>query len=213
MNAQVAGVVLAGGRGSRMGANPKVLMRLDGLSLVERARRRAVPQVGVLCISSHLGAERLGHPDCIVLPDSIPGFRGPLAGVCSAMEYFRTTAPAVEWLCSFAADTPWFPRDLVARLLEALTAAEGADMAVARSAGREHPVFALWPMTALPRLRSAVEAGTDLSMGRFQSGFRVAWADWPAGELDPFFNLNTPEDVAVASARLREAGDRGSGIR
>ena len=195
--------VLAGGRGRRMGPQPKVLLRLGDSSLVERACRRAAPQVDVLCVSSHLGAHELGEPRLTVIHDGFPGFLGPLAGVCAAMEFLRETAPDVEWLCSFAADTPWFPCDLVARLMSAIRLAPGAGVAVARSDGRPHPVFALWSTSALPRMKSVLASGTDLGMMRFQAGLHPVFVDWPAGEADPFFNINTPEDFE--RARLRGA--------
>ncbi len=204
---RVAGVVLAGGQGRRMGGEPKVLMHLDGIRLVDHALRRAMPQVGALCLSSHLDAVRLGDPPCVVLRDRAPGFLGPLAGICSAMEHFRGSAPHVQWLCSFAADTPWFPLDLVERLLHALVQGGGADMAVACSAGRRHPVFALWPMSALPGLQATLAEGTDLSLGRFQSALRPATAEWVVDGVDPFFNLNTPEDLEHARALAAGGGD------
>lgn len=208
---RIAGVVLAGGRGSRMGSAPKVLMRLGGTTLLQRALSRASPQVGLLCLSSNLDKTQIGQTACDVLPDSVPGYRGPLAGVCTAMEYLHGHAPEVSWLCSFAADTPWFPVDLVSRLMQALRS-ENAEIAVARSGARKHPVFALWPVSALGLLRETVALSPDLSTGRFQSRFRVSFADWGIGSHDPFFNLNTPEDFNSARSLLHTIGDIDAGI-
>lgn len=205
----IAGVVLAGGRGSRMGPEPKVLIRLGGHTLLERAVLHAAPQVSCLLISSNLSAADLGNPTQPVLPDTVPGHLGPLAGVCAALEYLQQHEPQALWLCSFAADTPWFPPDLVERLDTARRACD-ARLAVARSGGRSHPVFALWPVSILPEIRAALSAPTELGAGRFQSRFPVAFADWPcAAEEDPFFNLNTPEDFA--RVRSRVARDEGAG--
>jgi len=211
LNNTIAGVVLAGGRGSRMGPEPKVLIRLGEQTLLERAVQRAAPQVGCLLISSNLSAADLGNPTQPVLPDTVPGYLGPLAGVCAALEHLRQHERQALWLCSFAADTPWFPLDLVERLDTARRECD-ARLAVARSGGRSHPVFALWPVSILPEIRAALAAPTDLGAGRFQSRFPVAFADWPyAREGDPFFNLNTPEDLVRAPARLaRDEGVVGS---
>lgn len=184
-----------------MGSEPKVLLRLDGATLIERAVARAAPQVDCLCLSSNLDVQALGFTGCVVLPDRFPGFLGPLAGVHAAMAFFRETAPEMEWLCSFAADTPWFPRDLVDRLRGAVSASRGNAIAVARSGERPHPVFALWPMSALPHLEAALETGSDFGVRRFQAAFSPLYVDWPAGAEDPFFNLNTPEDLARARQR------------
>lgn len=202
MNDNMAGVVLAGGRGSRMGPQPKVLIRLGGQTLLERVVLRAASQVNCLLISSNLPAAELGELGHPVLPDTVPGNLGPLAGVCAALEHLREHQPGVLWLCSFAADTPWFPLDLVARLDSARRECD-ARLAVARSGGKSHPVFALWPVSILPEIRATLAEAAELGAGRFQSRFRVAFADWPLTEAgDPFFNLNTPEDLAAARARL-----------
>lgn len=184
-----------------MGSEPKVLLRLGGATLVERAIARAEPQVGAICLSSNLDERTLGCPGCAVLADRFPGYLGPLAGVHAAMAFFRETAPEVEWVCSFAADTPWFPHDLVARLQDAVSASPGNAMAIARSRERPHPVFALWPVWVLPLLESMLGAETDRGVARFQSAFSPVYVDWPAGVEDPFFNLNTPEDFARARQR------------
>ena len=202
MKQQVGGVVLAGGLGRRMGSEPKVLLRLGGATLVERAVARAEPQVDLICISSDLDERALGCSRCAVLADRFPGYLGPLAGVHAAMAFFRETAPEMEWLCSFAADTPWFPHDLVARLRDAVSTSAGNAMAIARSGERPHPVFALWPMSVLPHLESVLAAGSDRGVARFQAAFGPVYVDWPAGPEDPFFNLNTPEDLARARERM-----------
>lgn len=209
---QIAGVVLAGGQGRRMGPEPKVLMRLHGVPLFELALRRAAPQVGLLCMSSHLSVTQLGNPGVAVIPDPLPGFLGPLAGVCSALQYACANAPSVKWLCTFAADTPWFPADLAYRLWRTLKDADDAQVAVARSGERRHPVFALWPVSALPVLLGILETGADRSLARCQAALGVVWADWPSLPRDPFFNLNTPADFACAQAEPPEPADKSGGI-
>ncbi len=182
----VTGVVLAGGEGRRMGGADKGLQLLDGVPLARRALERLRPQVADLLVSANRNLalyERFGAP---VVPDALPGFPGPLAGLLAAMEKART-----GFVASVPCDTPDFPGDLVARLRASVAA--GAPAAFVRAGGRSHPVFCLAPRAFAPSLRAHLEGG----------GRRVQ--EWLRGvgavEVDfgpdpaPFANLNTVEDL------------------
>ncbi len=203
--AAVAGVVLAGGRGRRLGQGEKCLRRVGGQSLLERAVARAAPQTATLLLSFNGDARSL--PDCglPVIADTVPGFAGPLAGVLAALEYLREHEPGTRWLASFACDCPWFPRDLVQRLRHRAES-EGSEAAVARSAGRVHPVFALWSCDLAAALQQALLHRDMRGAGAFLGTRRHVAVDWPATPFDPFFNINTPDDLAVAEARLAAGG-------
>ena len=197
--AAIAAVVLAGGQGSRMGGRPKVLRRLNGERLVDRAVTRITPQVGRVLISSHLPLDELRRAGYSVLPDPVPGHPGPLGGVLAAMEFLLAQAEPPTWLCSVAADTPWFPEDLVAVLARA---SRGQDMVVAASGGRTHPVFALWALRTAPALRRLLIGEGERSLRRIQSRFRSAVVEWPVTASDPFLNLNTLADLQRARRRI-----------
>jgi molybdopterin-guanine dinucleotide biosynthesis protein A len=206
-NAGIAGIVLAGGRGQRLGRGEKGLCRLGGRSLLERALARAAPQTASLLLSFN-GDSRSRLPACVVpvIPDTVPGFAGPLAGVLAGLEYLRAHQPGTRWLASFACDCPWFPRDLVQRLWHHAQH-EACEVAVARSAGRLHPVFALWSCDLATPLRDALVRGDMRGAGEFLRTRRHIAVDWAATPFDPFFNINTPDDLAQAEARLASGDD------
>ena len=123
-------------------------------------------------------------------PASSPAWNGP-----------RRTAPGAPWLLSIATDTPFFPRDLAARLLAAVTA-EGAQLACAASAGQAHPVFGLWPVALAAELRRALVEEDMRKIDAWTARYRLATVDFPLDPIDPFFNTNRPEDLAEAERLL-----------
>ena len=135
-------------------------------------------------------------------------FAGPLAGVLAGLEYCAAHAPQLTHVASLAADTPFAPRDFVARLTEA--AAEGADIAVAASGGRTHHVAALWPVALAGDLRRAlVGEGVRKVESVHERATASPTVEWPDEPIDPFFNVNTPEDLARAEAFLRGVSSGG----
>jgi molybdopterin-guanine dinucleotide biosynthesis protein A len=204
MNATgVVGVLLAGGLARRMGGGDKPLMTLGGKPLLDRVIERARPQVDALIINANGNPARFAPYDLPVVADPVAGFAGPLAGVLAGMEWTRANRPDCLLIATFAADTPFFPRDVVANLLDVLDA--GADIACAHSGGRNHPVFGLWPTALANDLRaSLVEDGVrkvDVFTGKYRLR-AVEFADHP---FDPFFNVNRPEDLARAEEILLSA--------
>lgn len=204
--AAIAGLVLAGGRSTRMGGNDKALLRLGGRRLIDRVAARLAPQVCRLAISANGDPERFGLPGVAILPDTLPGSLGPLAGVLAGLEW-AAALPGVTGLVTVATDTPFLPTDLADRLAAARS---GRDrLVVAASAGRVHPVDALWPVAAAADLRRFLEAGDTYKAMRFiekigYSAVSFEPVDLPGGAVDPFFNVNTREDLAAAARLLGE---------
>ncbi len=201
----VAGLILAGGRGRRMGRRHKAFLRLAGQPLVAHVARRLRPQVRHLAISANERREDLRAFGEAVLADPVPGFAGPLAGVLAGMEWLRSAHAGMQWLLTVAVDTPFFPRDLAARLFEA-TRRESVDVVLAADAEREHPVFALWHVGLAADLRRAL-VEEDLRKARlFLDRLSVARVVFHAGGegVAPFFNINREADLAKASALFRE---------
>ena len=199
---EILGVVLAGGRGSRMGeGGDKPLTALGGGTLLSCVLERAVPQCGQTIISANSGHPGYRASGLPVVADQVEGFAGPLAGVLAAMDWAAMNAPECSWVASFAGDAPFMPRDLVARLMEA---AVGADMARAASFGQRHPVFALWPVSVRAELRDRLVNDGVRKIDLFTADYKVAEVDFD-GVPDPFFNVNTPEDRAEAE-RIIGAG-------
>lgn len=203
MPPDVVGVLLAGGRSRRMGGGDKCLATLGGETLLSRAVARARAQVGPLLLNANGDPARFSDYGLPVAADVVEGFHGPLAGVLTGMDWAAEHAPAARWIATFATDAPFFPLDLVERFLAAADEA-AADLACARSAGRTHPVFGLWPVALAGDLRSALVEEGLRKIDAWTARHRLVEASFPAGPFDPFFNLNSPEDLAEA-ARLLEA--------
>jgi molybdopterin-guanine dinucleotide biosynthesis protein A len=200
----VAGVILAGGLARRMGGGDKCLLPLGTGTLLDAVIARIRPQVGALVLNANGDPARFARFGLEVVPDPVPGFVGPLAGVLAGMEAAARRSPPLPWVVSVAADTPFFPTDLVARLLEAVER-EAAELACASSAGRPHPVFGLWPARLAVELRRALVEEGLRKIDAWTARYRLALVDWRSEPLDPFFNVNTPEDLAEA-ARLLASG-------
>jgi molybdenum cofactor guanylyltransferase len=198
----VGGVLLAGGQARRMGGGDKCLLELAGQPLLTHAIRRLRPQVGVLALNANGDPARFTRFELPVVADVVAGFAGPLAGVLTGMGWLRGADPKAEWLVTSATDTPFFPKDLVARLL-AGARAEDAEVAFAASAGRTHPVFGLWRLALEPALRRALVDEDERKIDRFAGRYRVAEVAFDDLAWDPFFNINRPEDL-VEAARISE---------
>ena len=193
----VLGVILAGGRSSRMGGGDKCLAMLQGQTLLARAIARARPQVEALILNANGDAARFLPFGLTIVPDVIEGQAGPLAGILSALEYARVQDPACTHVASFACDTPFFPSDLVARLRPACAQA-GAPLACAASGGRTHPVFGLWPVSLADDLRHAMTHENIRKVDIWTARHGVAVVDYRLRPFDPFLNINTPMELAAA---------------
>jgi molybdopterin-guanine dinucleotide biosynthesis protein A len=197
MSATVAGVILAGGLSRRMGGGDKCLRPIGGKPILAHIIERVRPQVSALVLNANGDPARFAPFGLPVAGDVVEGFAGPLAGVLTGMEWAARNAPGCGWLASFAGDAPFLPRDLVARLLAAVTA-EQADLACAASAGQAHPVFGLWRIDLAPALRHALVEEQIFKVDRWTARYRLVQVDFPTVPVDPFFNTNSPEDLAEA---------------
>lgn len=196
LSVPLPGVILAGGRATRMGSGDKGLLIVGGQSLLSRVIARLSPQCRPVAISANGDPARLADFGLPVLPDSLPGFPGPLAGVLAGLDWAAAqNAPAI---ITVAADTPFFPTDLAIRLN---AAAGPSGLALAASTGeggaRPQPTFGLWPVTLRDALRDALIAG-QRRVGLWAEEQGAGLAEWPAAPIDPFFNINTPEDMTKA---------------
>jgi molybdenum cofactor guanylyltransferase len=197
----VLGVLLAGGQARRMGGGDKCLRPLGGRPLLARVIGRAAPQVRALLLNANGDPARFAAFGLPVAADVVEGFAGPLAGVLTGMEWARAELPDCPWIATIATDTPFFPEDLVARLLAAVESA-AADLACAASGGRTHPVFGLWPVRLADDLRRAMLDDGIRKVDVWTARHRLAVVDFPTAPLDPFFNTNRPEDLAEAERLL-----------
>jgi len=201
----VCGVLLAGGQSRRMGGGDKSLRMFDGAPLLERIIATADPQVSALCLNSNGDPAEYGAFGLPVVPDGVAGHAGPLAGILAGMEWVRNNHADCDWLASFACDAPFIPADLVLRLLAGVCEG-GADLACARSGDRMHPVIGLWPMRLHRLLDQAVREEGVRKVDRWTAHYRLVAVEWSVDPVDPFFNVNSPEDFAEAERLVVENG-------
>lgn len=199
------GLILAGGLARRMGGGDKPLLRLAGRSLLERVAERLAPQcAGGLALSANGDPARFRAVfSGAVLPDTVPDRPGPLAGILAGMEAAASLS-GITHIASVPGDAPFLPDDFVARLAAAAEG-EGRPIALAASGERRHFTSALWPVALRDDLRAWLGRG-ERRVGGFIERHGAAVASWPVEPVDPFLNLNAPEDLAAAEAMLARGG-------
>jgi molybdopterin-guanine dinucleotide biosynthesis protein A len=197
MSSTTLGVVLAGGLARRMGGGDKARLRIGDRTILERVLARLKPQCAALILNANGDPTRFADTGLDIVPDSVPGFAGPLAGILAALDWAAAHAPDLADVVSVPGDCPFLPSDLVARLFSA-RAREGMPLACARSGQWRHPVIGLWPLDLRSDLRNALVDEGLHKIETWTARHGVAIADWPAMPIDPFFNVNTPEDAAEA---------------
>ncbi|MDA8746912.1 molybdenum cofactor guanylyltransferase MobA [Litoreibacter sp.] len=197
---QPAGVILAGGQSRRMGGGDKGLLCLGSQTLLSRVIDRLEPQVAELALNANGDGTRFGV-DIAVVPDSIDGFAGPLAGVLAGLDWAASRGHSQ--IVTAAADTPFFPCDLVPRLM---LAAEKTPIVLAATPDPKrglsrHPTFGLWPVALREDLRAALNDGVR-KVVQWTERHGTGLAEFAVDPFDPFFNVNTPEDMARAEELL-----------
>jgi molybdopterin-guanine dinucleotide biosynthesis protein A len=208
MTPRVAGVALAGGLSRRMGGGDKSLKPLGGRPMLARVIETFAPQVVTMAINANGDPARLSQFELPVIADPIEGFAGPLAGVLAGLQWASGLDPSISHIATVASDTPFFPRDLVQRLVAAADAKPNR-IVLAASAGNRHPVFGLWPVALKDDLaRWMAETDTYKVLAWTSRHDTVlcdfAFKDCGGRQVDPFFNANTPEELAEAEVLLAE---------
>lgn len=199
------GVILAGGQATRMGGGDKGMLQLGGQNLLSRVIERLEPQVSGLALNANGDAFRFDGFGLPVLPDSIDGFAGPLAGVLAGLDW--AAEQGAESIVTAAADTPFFPRDLV-EVLQLAAKLGDTNIALAATPDPERgtlrqPTFGLWPVVLREDLRAALNDGVR-KVVQWTNRHNAADAMFPNWDYDPFFNINRPEDLQKAEAMLAE---------
>ena len=200
------GLVLAGGLARRMGGGDKGLIRIGRETILARALARLTPQCSGVVINANGDPARFARFGLPVVADGVEGFAGPLAGILAGLDWLAANAPTIGWLASVPGDCPFLPRDLVSRLHAARTAGD-VPLACAKSGEWRHPVVGLWPVDLRADLRRSLVAEGLRKIEVWTARHGVALAEWAAEPVDPFFNVNTPEDAAQAQrfAALEES--------
>lgn len=200
---RILGVVLAGGLATRMGGGDKGLLPFGDTTLLDHVMERFGSQCAEVAINANGDPARFSRFGLPVISDSLPDFSGPLAGILAGLDW--AAGRKSEAIVTAAADTPFLPRDLVARL-KVGAALKGVSIALAASedeAGktRRHPTFGLWPVALRHILRAELSRGLR-KIAFWADRYNAATVMFPATHFDPFLNVNTQEDMARAEAIL-----------
>jgi molybdopterin-guanine dinucleotide biosynthesis protein A len=191
------GVILAGGLARRMGGGDKPMREIGGRTILDHVVERLSPQCDALILNANGDPSRFAVFNLPVVADTLADNPGPLAGVLAALDWVAEHRPQAQWVVSVAGDCPFLPRDLVGRLHEARLR-ENAELAVAASGGRTHPVIGLWQVALRGDLRYALVEEDMRKIDRWTARYPLATVEWPIEPVDPFFNANTVEDLSEA---------------
>ena len=200
------GLILAGGLARRMGGGDKPLAPLAGRTLLDHVVERLAPQVGTLVVNANDDPARFAGFGLPVVADTVEGRPGPLAGVLAGLRWLETHRPDARVLVTVAGDTPFLPRDLVARFAAALAGRDPGTIALAGHAGSTHQVVAAYPPALADALEDDLRSGAARKVMAWIERHPYVVVDFPdEGGIDPFFNINTPEDLAEAERALAGA--------
>ena len=204
-SSSITGVILAGGRSRRMGGGDKGLLDLGGKPMLAHVVDSLKPQVRRIIINANGEPRRFAAWSLPVVPDTVGGFAGPLAGVLAGMRWSLTHAPEARFIVTAAGDAPLLPRDLAPRLLAALAPGK-AVIALAQSLGELHPVIGLWPVALADDLEAHLAAGIRKVLHFTRRHRTIAVPFAPVRlcglDIDPFFNANTPAELEQLRASI-----------
>jgi molybdopterin-guanine dinucleotide biosynthesis protein A len=180
-----------------MGGGDKPLRQIGGRAILARVIERLTPQCQCLLLNANGDPSRFVSFGLPVIADGAENHPGPLAGILAALDWAAANRPSAQWVLSAPGDCPFLPRDLAERLSRGLRT-QRAELAIAASRGRSHPVIGLWSVTLRDALRQALVVEGIRKVADWTRRYRVATGDWPAEPVDPFFNANTIDDLAEA---------------
>ena len=204
---ETAGVLLAGGLARRVGGGDKCLLTVGEKTLLEHCIARSQSQVNRLVINANGNGARFAEFALPVVMDTVPGYLGPLAGILAGMRWAQQNN--LQRLVSMAADTPFFPTNLVERFYATVQDTQ-SDIVLASSKGRVHPVFGLWPVDLADALEEALVKKGVRKVLDWTADFDVAqvsFTETAKGDGDgteSFFNVNTPQDLVKANQLLKQ---------
>ncbi len=203
----IGGVILAGGLARRMGGGDKALLPIDGQPMLAHIVARIAPQVSAFIINANGDPARFAEFGAPVVADPIDGFAGPLAGILAGLLWAKSLKPSLTHVVSVAGDTPFFPADLAARLSK-MRGDATETIVLAASGGRVHPVFGLWPVSLASDLSAFLADSDNRKILAFVDRHPSDQVEFSAisganGDVDPFFNINRPDDITDAQLLAR----------
>ena len=200
LNPPYSAVILAGGKAQRLGGGDKPLRLLGGKPILQWMIERIQPQIQFLAISANGDPARFSAYDLPILPDQTPGL-GPMSGILASLEWTKRTMPNASHVLTLSGDTPFIPLDVVHRLSR-LPDIGASDIVTASSGGHRHPTIGFWPVSAIEPIKPALFAHKNLRVSDWLSILIAHTVEWDARPFDPFFNINTPDDLEEAERRI-----------
>lgn len=202
---KTAGIILAGGQSRRMNGPDKALLSFGTGTLIDYVYQRLARQLPVVALNTNNDPAHFHHLGIPIIPDSVTGFAGPLAGILAGMEWASIQKDGFSHILTVATDTPFFPDDLHEKLSQQVANAPDA-IAIASSAGRIHPVFGLWPISSCGELREWLSDDENRRVTNWINAHPHKSVEFPLmaqtdHPLDPFFNINTRDDILEAQKR------------
>ncbi|MEM7197872.1 MAG: molybdenum cofactor guanylyltransferase [Pseudomonadota bacterium] len=196
------GVILAGGQAMRMHGDPKFLHHVGGMTILQRVARKLRQQTDNIIVNAKLHPVSVRDLSCPIIADIYPNVHGPMAGITTALHYCQQSLLDYDWILTVAADTPFFPDDLHKRMAEKIskknTSAETPKVIFATSQGRAHPTFCLWSSSMVEEVTDLVVAKEMRKIDTVIAQFSHSHCDFAVSGHDPFFNINTYDDLLVA---------------
>jgi molybdopterin-guanine dinucleotide biosynthesis protein A len=206
----ILGGVLAGGLSRRMGGGDKSLAELDGTTLINRVVKRLEPQVASIVINANGDPQRFSPTQYRIVQDVFEGFAGPLAGIHALLEFAARSSPNISHVATVAADTPFFPENFVDKCAGSLVNQDQGNSTIilAKSDQNRHPVFGLWPVSLCSSLAKFLKSGDTRKVMAFVQMHPYKFVEFPYFEnngklIDPFFNINAPDDLEKALSIVR----------
>jgi molybdopterin-guanine dinucleotide biosynthesis protein A len=200
---RTVGLVLAGGLARRMGGGDKALIRIGGEAILDRVLAVVRGKCEPIILNANGDPARFARYGLPVIADSVPDFAGPLAGILAGLDWAAAHTPGTEWVVSVPGDCPFLPADLVDGL-HAARAEAGTPLACARSGDWRHPVVGLWRVGLRDELRHALTVEDLRKIEIWTARHGIAIASWPDQPVDPFFNVNTPDDLVAAERAAKQ---------
>ena len=199
---EIIGIILAGGQSRRFGDGDKFFRKLNGKSLIDHVIERLQPQTDDLVINSNSDANLFLEQGLTVVPDTIQGFAGPLAGILTGMEWVLRNKPQYEWIATFPSDAPFIPHNCV-KEMRLCAKMENTDIVCTASGQRTHPVCALWRIDLAADLRKVMINEGLRKIDLWTARHQLSIIKFPDHPYDPFFNINRPEDMVLAEKIMK----------
>lgn len=190
--------VLAGGQARRMGGKIKPLIEVAEKTILSHILDNIKQQTtGPVVLNVNSASEQFADYDLPLVKDVIPDFAGPLAGILTGLDWMSRQNPKPDYMLSLPGDAPLIPKDLVERLMKAITETS-SDIASVSSNNRTHPVIALWSLDLLEDLRTGVVEEHIRKIDLWTGKRKTVYVDWKTDAYDPFYNINRTEDLKGA---------------